>query len=406
LDASSGVHEMNGQNVSRKLGTWLLIALVIGGLFALESVAVHSLYVTHFPGISDFYSRWAGARALLVEGRDPYSLEVTREIQAVIGVDPNMEGKGGFAYPLYVVFLFWPLVYLPFDWAQAIWMVTLQWVAMAAVWGMLKLERWRLSLPGMAMLFVGTLFFYPIARSIMLGQFTLHVTLFLVLALWALRRGHDGWAGVCLAATSIKPQMVILVVLWLGLWGIGVRRWRLLVGLLSGGALLSLAALALFPRWPISFLEDVLRYSKVAGGRNPLMLLMSLVWPGGPEVVRYGMAGALVLAMLAAFWRGWRDDEEFFLRATYWAIVVSLLVPFQTGTTNQAMLLIPLYTWLRRALRRWGRWRVLTVVVVLSVTLWALFVGTIKGNWENPLMFLPLPLFTLAILVGVEAHRR
>lgn len=406
MDVSSGVCEMNGQSVSLKLRTWLLIGLVIGGLFALESVAVHSLYVAHFPGVSDFYSRWAGARALLVEGRDPYSLEVTREIQAVIGVDPNMEGKGGFAYPLYVIFLFWPLVYLPFDWAQAIWMVTLQWVAMAAVGGMLKLERWRLSPPGMAVLFVGTLFFYPIARSIMLGQFTLHVTLFLVLALWALRRGHDGWAGVCLAATSIKPQMTILVVLWMVLWGIGRRRWRLVVGLLLGGALLSLAALALFPRWPVSFLEDVLRYSEVAGGRNPLVVLMSLAWPDGPEAVRYGMAGALVLAMLAAFRRGWRDDEESFLLATYWAIVTSLLVPFQTGSTNQAMLLIPLYTWMRRALKRWGRWRVLTGATVLLIALWVLFVGTIKGNWENPVMFLPLPLFSLVILVGVEAYRR
>jgi hypothetical protein len=256
------------------------------------------------------------------------------------------------------------------------------------------------------LLFVGTLFFYPIARSIMLGQFTLHVTLFLVLALWALRHGHDGWAGVCLAVTSIKPQMTILVVLWMVLWGIGRRRWRLVVGLLLGGALLSLAALALFPRWPVSFLEDVLRYSEVAGGRNPLVVLMSLVWPDGPEAVRYGMAGALVLAMLAAFRRGWRDDEEFFLLATYWAIVTSLLVPFQTGSTNQAMLLIPLYTWMRRALKRWGRWRVLTGVTVLLIALWVLFVGTIKGNWENPVMFLPLPLFSLVILVGAEAYRR
>jgi hypothetical protein len=135
-------------------------------------------------------------------------------------------------------------------------------------------------------------------------------------------------------------------------------------------------------------------------------VLMNLVWPGGPEAVRYGMAGALVLATLAAFRRGWRDDGEFFRLATYWAIVTSLLVPFQTGTTNQSMLLIPLCTWLRRELKRWGRWRVLTGVTVLLIALWVLFVGTIKGNWENPVMFLPLPLFSLAILVLEEAHHR
>lgn len=51
---------------------------------------------------------------------------MTAEIQPVIGVDPAKTGKGGFAYPLYVLFLFWPLVYVPYDWAQALWMVTLQ----------------------------------------------------------------------------------------------------------------------------------------------------------------------------------------------------------------------------------------------------------------------------------------
>ena len=401
---------MNGRIVNRKSlrspRMWLLAGLLIGVLFALESVAVHAFFTTRFPGISDFYSRWAGARALLLEGRDPYSIEVTTEIQAVIGVDPLQTGKGGFAYPLYVLFLFWPLVYLPYDWVQAIWMVTLQWVAVATVVGLLRLERWRLSSVGLAGLFLGTLFFYPVARTIFLGQFTLHVTLFLVAALWALQRGRDGWAGVCLAATSIKPQMVVFIVPWLVLWAAKRRRWRLVWGLLAGGGGLLLASMALFPRWPISFLEDVQRYSGVAGGRNLLMVLVGLVWPGGSEGVRYGLAGLLLLAMLAAWRRGWQDGGKSFLRAIYWAILVSLLVPFQTGSTNQVMLLIPLFAWLRRALKQWwGRW-VLIGVCGLLVALWALFLGTIQGEWENPVMFLPLPLLCLAVLVGGEVYRR
>ncbi len=32
--------------------------------------------------LSDLYPRWLGARELLLHGRDPYSAEVTREIQA------------------------------------------------------------------------------------------------------------------------------------------------------------------------------------------------------------------------------------------------------------------------------------------------------------------------------------
>jgi len=395
---------MNERIASGKLRAWLLVGLLVGVLFTLESVAVHAFLTSRSLGGNDFYSRWAGARALLLEGRDPYSLDVTVEIQAVIGVDPIYEGKGGFAYPLYVLFLFWPLVYLPYDWALAVWMVTLQWVATATVVGLLRLERWQPSPLRLTGLLLGTLFLYPITRTIMLGQFTLHVTLFLVAALWALQRGRDGWAGVWLAATSIKPQMVLLIAPCLVLWAVVRRRWRLLGGLLAGGGLLLLASLALFPRWPISFLQDVQRYSQVAGGRNPLVVLMSLVWPGGADAVRYGLNGLLLLAMLVAWRRGWSDEGDCFAQAVHWTIVVTLLVTFQTGTTNQAMLLIPLLAWLRRALERWGRWQVLIGIIGLLVALWALFLGTIEGNWENPVMFLPLPILCLAVLVGTGVH--
>jgi hypothetical protein len=385
----------------------LILGLLFALVFTLESVAVHRLFTVDSPGANDFYSRWAGARALILEGCDPYSPEVTAEIQPVIGIDPSVEGegKGGFAYPLYVIFTFWPLVYVPFAWAQAIWMVTLQWVTVGAVLALTRLERWQPSPPGLTGLVLAALFLYVVTRSIMLGQFSLHVTLFLVLTLLALRRDHDVWAGVALAATSIKPQMVILIAPWLILWAVVQRRWRFLAGLGAGGMAFLLGSLALFPRWPISFVEDVRRYGEVAGGRHPLALASSLAWPQGPDAVRYGLAGLLLLAMLAAWRRGWSSTTGDFDQATHWTIVVSLLVPFQTGTTNQAMLLIPLLAWLRRALREWKGMPVVIGVSVVELALWALFLRTIEGNWEDPIMFLPLPLLSLIVLTGVEIQR-
>ena len=53
---------------------WLLIGTLIIVLFVLESIAVHALYASRFPGTNDYYPRWAGARALLLEGRDPEQL--------------------------------------------------------------------------------------------------------------------------------------------------------------------------------------------------------------------------------------------------------------------------------------------------------------------------------------------
>ncbi len=385
-----------------RLRTWSFFGVVLLILFVFESMAVHTLFTTRFPGTSDFYSRWAGARALLLQGRDPYSPDVTREIQPVIGIDQSLEGKGGFAYPLYTIFSFWPLAYLSYDWAQAIWMVTLQWIALTTVVVLLRLGRWNPSPVGLVGLLLGTLLLYPVARSIFLGQFTLHVTLFLAMALWALKSRHDGWAGVCLAVTFIKPQLVIFIVPWLVLWAIQQRRWHVITGLLAGGGILLLASMALFPRWPLSFLEDMLRYSKVAGGRNPLVVLMDLVWPGGPEAVRYTAAGLLILVMLASWWRSLRGDGTRYNLALHWTIVASLLVPFQTGTTSQVILLLPLFAWLHALAKRQNWLLMVVTVAAVGVALWVLFVSTIRGDYENPILFLPLPLSALAVLIVIE----
>src|SRR5512142_2210178 len=71
--------------------------------------------------LSDLYPRWLGARELLLHGRDPYSRQVTREIQ--VGyygreLDPSSpydpKDQQGFAYPVYVAFLRAPFLHLEF----------------------------------------------------------------------------------------------------------------------------------------------------------------------------------------------------------------------------------------------------------------------------------------------------
>src|ERR1700756_2839096 len=69
--------------------------------------------------LSDLYPRWLGARELLRHGRNPYSAEITREIQqGYYGrpLDPTRsedpKDQQGFAYPAYIVFLLAPTVAL------------------------------------------------------------------------------------------------------------------------------------------------------------------------------------------------------------------------------------------------------------------------------------------------------
>ena len=383
----------------------LILVFLFLLLFGLESWVTHRVLTSQVPGANDYYSRWHGARALLVEGRNPYGLDVTEEIQPVIKIDPSEVGRGGFNYPLHVIFLFWPLVYLSYAWAQAIWMVMLQWFAIGLAFALLGWRQWKPAVTELVVIVLGALTFYITVRSIFLGQFTLPVTFFLAACLWALQKERDVWAGVLLAATSIKPQMVLFVGIWFVIWAIGQRRWRFLGGLFGGGIAMLAGSMALYPAWPLAFYEDIGRYQRFAGGRNPLAMLLEMVWSGHPGWVFTAVSALLILGMLWTWRQGWRANEIRFNRALFWSIVVGIFITFQTGTTNQTLLLIPMFAWLVQASQRWGKWPAFIVFLLLSVGLWVLFFSTISGDYENPVLFLPLPLLSLAVLLGQEAVR-
>lgn len=383
----------------------IILTFVIVVIFFIQIFFVHKYLTSIVPGANDFYSRWAGARALLIDGRNPYSLDVTYEIQEVINIDHSQVGRGGFAYPLHVIFLFFPLIFISYPWTQAIWWVMLQWMSIGTAVILLAYNRRKFTpwLLITAIIFVLT--FYPVTRSIFLGQFTIPVLFFLSFSLLLLQREHDGWAGAILTFTSIKPQMVIFIVPLILLWVFSQKRYRFFTGFFGTGITLLAASLLLFVRWPLSFLEDMLRYRVFAGGRNPLVLTLSTVWPNPSEIVFYLISGILILYMLYTWWQCWRKDETHFQRALHWTIVVELLILFQTGTTNFVLLLIPIFSWLTIISLYWGRKAAGFGALTLNITLWGLFFSQLDGNAESKILFLPLPWLSLTILIIFEIAR-
>src|SRR5712692_8884208 len=132
--------------------------------------------------LSDLYPRWLGARELLLHHRDPYSAEVTREIQ--IGyygrpLDPTRpadpKDQQGFAYPAYVIFLLAPLVHLPFEIVQVgfrylLWLLT---AASVCLW--LRFLKWRPPASLLGILFILTMSSFPAVQGFKLQQLSLLV---------------------------------------------------------------------------------------------------------------------------------------------------------------------------------------------------------------------------------------
>src|SRR5690606_10405030 len=105
--------------------------------------------------------------------------------------------------------------------------VLLEACLVGSIFLLLDLFSWRPKPLLMALLLLWSLVFYYSARGLILGQPGHLVYFFQLVAVWAIIKGHDEWAGVALALSTIKPQMGFLIVPFLLLWGLRARRWRL-----------------------------------------------------------------------------------------------------------------------------------------------------------------------------------
>jgi len=75
-------------------------------------------------------------------------------------------------------------------------------------------------------------------------------------------------------------------------------------------------------------------------------------------------------------------------------LLVTNLIVLRTATTNYVILYIPLFFVLKLAADRLPRANLwLALFYLLSIIgSWVLFLATVQGDYESPIMYLPLPL--------------
>ncbi len=397
--------ESNSKAASRFLVSVLVVAVIL-----LDAYATYVVFTSKFPGANDFYSRWAGGRAFLVEGLNPYSDEVTRRIQ--LGMYGHLAAEGAdqvaFAYPLYTIYLFFPLSLIPsYPQAQALWQAILEFALLLAVFFTFRIYRWRPKSWLLAVTCFWSILFYPGARSIILGQFAIVVFAFIALALWAVKESRDILAGACLALSTIKPQMVFLLIPLLLLWAIYHRRWQLVGSFVISMAFLVFSSLLLLPTWPADFFTWMSRYPSYTAIGSPIWTLTHYFFPrlGTPVEV---VISLLVLGHLLYTWRGAMDGSwPEFDWVVAMTLIVTNLIALRTATTNYVVLLMPAFIafkTLDRRFRRWGAVLIALVELLLLVGFWGLFAATVVGDYEHPIMYLPLPIGLWLIFVVARPH--
>jgi hypothetical protein len=326
---------------------------------------------------------------------------------------------------------------LPYAWAQAIWMTLLQFMLLAITVISIRLARWRPPPWLFLLTILWGIFFYNGARAIILGQFSVLVGLALLLALWAIDQGRDAWAGVFLSITTIKPQMVFLVLFFLLLWALTHRRWRLIISFAISLAVLVVSSMALVPTWPLDFINNAIAYSDYVAFGTPLENLLHYLLPASVAAPLTPVLSALFfILLLPGWWLALFDlrftichlrfaiyDLRFSLRRQFkiqnskfkinkaytWALmstlIVGSLITFRSATTNQVILYLPLFFFFNRLATTRRSERLINLLIVsielgLLIFMWGVFSLTLAGNWEHVMMHGLLPALMLLLYIA------
>lgn len=226
-----------------------------------------ALHITFFYG-EDLYPYWSGTRELFAHGVSPYSEQATREIQvAVYGrpldpQNPYERDQHRFSYPLYVAFLMAPVAWLPFSFVRVLAAIVLP---LSTLLGIVLWQRgFHLNLKSRQLAIAGilTLSSYPLLNGMFALQLSSIVFLCLAACCWCLEKRRFALAGIYLALSTIKPQLVLLGILFLSLWTTGKwgERKNLLKAFLLTMAVLLMASISLLPTWPGDWLRTIIAY--------------------------------------------------------------------------------------------------------------------------------------------------
>ena len=377
--------------------------------------------VSHTPrgNLSDLYPRWLGARELLLRGRNPYSPEISAEIQTGYygrPLDParadDPKDVQAFAYPVYVVFLLAPLVRLPFHAVQFVfyWMLVLLSAVSVLLW--LRALSWRPSCVAICssmVLFLGSI---PAVQGIKLQQLTLVVAPLLAASAAAIVGGQLALGGILLALATIKPQLAWPLVLWFLVWTAGDWRARrnLVIAFTAAMVLLLVGSEIFLPGWIRMFLHAIRQYRMYTSSQSVLDV------SAGP-FLGPALSALAVFACARRLWtlRSCPSGSAAFGYALALVMALAVLVVPMIGPYNQVLLLPVVLEMLRGFAANAARSRAFrfaaTACAAASALPWIASLGLVAvyflfspalamAAWKLPFastITLPILIFALAI---------
>ncbi len=385
---------MDRQSTSAKM-FWAFVVCVLCAVsmwtYAERVLITHQLSYAAIHGnprgnLSDLYPRWLGARELLLHGRDPYSAEITREIQTGYygrPLDPSRPedpiDQQAFAYPAYLVFYLAPTIHLDFAIVQKTFFWILIGLTLASIPLWLRVLSWPVPPSIRAVLMVLTLGSLPVLQGLKLQQLTLLVAAMLALAMALLVTERPIAAGILLALATIKPQLVLPLLLWLAIWSLGdlKRRYRWAVSFLVVMAILCAGAEFWLPHWIARFWHAAAEYRHYTRATPILGVLLPHPW----DVLLEALFAAAT-AFVCWKQRKYPENTGAFQSSTCLVLALTVLELPTFSLYNQALLLPAILIVVRDQKILWERNLASRCVMVMVAVMlaWPWLSSTVLGG--------------------------
>jgi len=273
----------------------------------LLAVAIHFITANNTLG-SDFATFWIGSKSAVYEGKSPYSPEVIRDSQLFIyhRLALSSEDQVAFAYPLQAVWVIAPFSWMDIAWAQAFWMSFTIITLLTALYMFVPTAKGYIR--------YSFFFFYPVIFGIILGNFAILFTSFILLFLYMiyLKKSPGKWSqvfcAILLSIIIIKPQFAWGFFLLGFLVSLRNHYWTFLTTLIVSTASQFILTILWKPTWPFEWFE-ILKFYAIYNHTNPTIFVhlerflpANLVLPVGIVIFLLGLSG--LAWIIFAWWKG------------------------------------------------------------------------------------------------------
>jgi hypothetical protein len=270
-----------------------------------------------------------------------------------------------------------------------------------------SLTRWRPSFWG-GLAFVLFAFGRPdVLRALFVGNPALVMALLIGIGLLLVVREQYGFAGVFFGLTIIKPNLSVLLLVFVFLWAVSHRRFGMILSMLLAGGGLVAGSVALLPQWPRLYYQELLAFYPERFPSSPA----AVVWTWLPELgpwVMLGVAIALMLVLLISWWQALGKDSRWFLWTAALTITFTLLVGLPVSLSDHVILLVPFALVSSTWAQKWkgaGSKLAVGVMVLTVVVAWLTFWLSMDLDLTAPAsksILLVEPLLAAALLYWVR----